>query len=331
MVLRLLLIATLTSALAPVSRVRLPRLAPDRFRHPDDNYRTQQLEQSAAGQMLATFTRRVVAPLAEDSLALDALGSGVRVSEKQFPRLHGLLVEACDILGLRASRNASAYPTLFVRQDPRPNAYTLAISGREPAIVVHSSLLELMDEREVQAVLAHELGHVACDHGVWLSAARTLALGAGTLADALGGAGAARAVEGFASDALGEWQRAAELSCDRAALLVVQDADVVVRTLLKLSGGAGSFGGPAVDGDDFSGLSAREFVRQAKEYDEAASRPLAKRLRLAEMMTQGLTHPLPVKRALEVDRFANSPQFRGLIARGAPLHSPAELSAEEAS
>ena len=71
-------------------------------------------------------------------------------------------------------------------------------------------------------------------------------------------------------------------------------------------------------------------MRQAKEYDEAASRPLAKRLRLAEMMTQGLTHPLPVKRALEVDRFANSPQFRGLIARGTPIQSP-DLCAEEAS
>ena len=285
---RLLPFATLTSALAPASRVRLPRLAPDRFRHPDDNYRTQQLEQSAAGQMLATFTRRVVAPLAEDSLALDALGSGVRVSEKQFPKLHGLLVEACDILGLRASRNASAYPTLFVRQDPRPNAYTLAISGREPAIVVHSSLLELMDEREVQAVLAHELGHVACDHGVWLSAARTLALGAGTLADALGGAGAARAVE-FASDALGEWQRAAD---SRATARRCSSCRTPTWScaLLKLSGGAGSFGGPAVDGDDSRPVRA-EFVRQAR-VRRAASRPLAGG-RLAEMMTQGLTHRCP--------------------------------------
>ena len=29
----------------------------------------------------------------------------------------------------------------------------------------------------MQAVLAHELGHLKCDHGVWLTAANVLALG----------------------------------------------------------------------------------------------------------------------------------------------------------
>jgi Zn-dependent protease with chaperone function len=46
-------------------------------------------------------------------------------------------------------------PELYVRQNPTPNAYTLAISGRKPFIVVHTSLLELLTPRELQAVLAH--------------------------------------------------------------------------------------------------------------------------------------------------------------------------------
>lgn len=46
-------------------------------------------------------------------------------------------------------------PELYVRQNPTPNAYTLAISGRKPFIVVHTSLLELLSPRELQAVLAH--------------------------------------------------------------------------------------------------------------------------------------------------------------------------------
>ena len=54
-------------------------------------------------------------------------------------------------------------------QNPSPNAYTLAIAGRKPFIVVHSALLELMEPAEVQAVLAHELGHLKCDHGVCAS------------------------------------------------------------------------------------------------------------------------------------------------------------------
>jgi Peptidase family M48 len=51
-------------------------------------------------------------------------------------------------------------PELYVRQNPTPNAYTLAISGHKPFIVVHTSLLELLSERELQAVLAHG-GHTA--------------------------------------------------------------------------------------------------------------------------------------------------------------------------
>lgn len=43
-------------------------------------------------------------------------------------------------------------------------------------MVVHTALLELLTPAEVQAVLAHELGHLKCDHGVWLTAANVLAL-----------------------------------------------------------------------------------------------------------------------------------------------------------
>lgn len=37
------------------------------------------------------------------------------------------------------------------------------------------------------------------------------------------------------------WLRAAELTCDRAALLVAQDRDVVISALMKLAGGTPSF------------------------------------------------------------------------------------------
>ena len=67
--------------------------------------------------------------------------------------------------------------------------------------------------RPVQAVIAHELGHLKCDHGVWLTIANVLASGTLSVLPA-----ASRAVE----EALLRWLRAAELTCDRAALLVVQ-------------------------------------------------------------------------------------------------------------
>ncbi|PWZ27148.1 Cysteine--tRNA ligase, chloroplastic/mitochondrial [Zea mays] len=72
-------------------------------------------------------------------------------------------------------------PDLYIRQNPVPNAYTLAINGKKPFIVVHTSLVELLTPRELQAVLAHELGHLKCDHGVWLTFANILTMGAYTV------------------------------------------------------------------------------------------------------------------------------------------------------
>lgn len=46
-------------------------------------------------------------------------------------------------------------PELYVRQNPMPNAYTLAISGHKPFIVIHTALLELLTLPELQAVIAH--------------------------------------------------------------------------------------------------------------------------------------------------------------------------------
>lgn len=61
----------------------------------------------------------------------------------QLSDLHGLLVEAAEILNIEA-------PDLYVRQSPVPNAYTLAISGKKPFIVVHTSLIELLTREELQ-------------------------------------------------------------------------------------------------------------------------------------------------------------------------------------
>lgn len=80
-----------------------------------------------------------------------------------------------------------------------------------------------------QAVIAHELGHLKCDHGVWLTMANVLASNTLSVLPLLSGA---------VEDALLRWLRAAELTCDRAALLVAQDHRLVISSLMKLAGGS---------------------------------------------------------------------------------------------
>src|ERR1700753_1370733 len=51
-------------------------------------------------------------------------------------------------------------PRVFIMNDPAPNAFA---TGRDPnhsAVCVTTGLLDIMDEWELQGVLAHELGHV---------------------------------------------------------------------------------------------------------------------------------------------------------------------------
>lgn len=128
----------------------------------------------------------------------------MQVSVDQLPSIHELLQEACQVLGMEA-------PELYIRQNSQPNAYTLAISGRKPFIVMHTALLELLTPQELQAVIAHELGHLKCDHGLWLTVANVLASGAVSILPV---------ISSSLEEGLLRWLRAAELTCDRAALLV---------------------------------------------------------------------------------------------------------------
>ena len=141
--------------------------------------------------------------------------TSVLVGPEQLPHVHQMVLDAAAALDVEP-------PALYIRQNPQPNAYTLAVSGRAPVVVVHSALVELMDAAELQAVIAHELGHLKCDHGVWLTVANLLSLGIeiSPLVPAF--------VVDNVRDELLRWSRAAELTCDRAALLVAGDPRVVV-------------------------------------------------------------------------------------------------------
>jgi Zn-dependent protease with chaperone function len=100
-------------------------------------------------------------------------------------------------------------------------------------VVIHTSLIELLTPAETQAVIAHELGHLKCDHSLYLTLANLITLAANLLP---GGEVMAQSLQ----SQIMEWVRCAEFTCDRAALLVAQDPRVVASLLMKLSGGSPS-------------------------------------------------------------------------------------------
>ncbi|KAK8943424.1 hypothetical protein KSP40_PGU010287 [Platanthera guangdongensis] len=263
-------------------------LEADDFRHPLDKQNTLLLSMVPG---LNELGKALLGPVAEQFMILENIGTFVLVSENQLSHLHQLLLEAAKVLSIEP-------PDLYFRQNPVPNAYTLAISGTKPFIVVHTSLVELLSKKELQAVLAHELGHLKCDHGVWLSFANILTLGAYNV-PGFGGF-----IAQWLEEQLLTWLRAAELTCDRAALLVAQDPKVVISVLMKLAGGSPSLSNQ---------LNVDAFLEQALSYDKASSSPFGWYIRNAQ--TRQLSHPLPIFRAREIDEWSRSSEYQSLLKR----------------
>jgi Zn-dependent protease with chaperone function len=261
-------------------------LKADDFRHPLDLQATTALKQLPG---LDVAIRSLLGPVAEQFFYLNNIASSVLVSEKQLPHLHKLLLEACQILDLEP-------PQLYVQQNPVPNAYTFAMRGKQPFMVLHTSLIEMLTPEEIQAVIAHELGHLKCEHGVYLTLANIMVLAATLLPT--WGAILAQSLQ----EQMLRWVRCAEFSCDRAALLVSQDPKVVMSVLMKLAGGSPSLA---------SQLNLEAFIEQARAYDAVDQTQLGELLKQAQ--TTQLTHPVPVIRAREIDRWASSLDYQNIF------------------
>ena len=267
-------------------KTQLIGLKADDFRHPLDYQATQALKQLPG---LDVAVRSLLGPVGEQFFYLNNIASSVLVGEKQLPHLHKLLLESCQVLDLEP-------PQLYVQQNPVPNAYTFAMRGKQPFMVMHTSLIEMLTPEEIQAVMAHELGHLKCEHGVYLTLANIMVLAANLLP-----AWGTVIAQSLQSQML-EWVRCAEFSCDRAALLAIQEPKVVMSVLMKLAGGSPTLAPQ---------LNLDAFIEQARAYDNISKTQLGEMLKSAQ--TAQLTHPVPVLRAREIDRWASSQDYQSLL------------------
>lgn len=240
--------------------------------------------------------KKLLAVTGESAIRVSFMASAIKVTPKQCPDLYAKLQIACTTLGVDM-------PDMFVQQNPIVNAFTGGVE--KPVIVLHSALLERLTDEETLAVIAHEVGHIHAEHVLYLTAAR--------LMEALANLSMARLVPGSEiikfivsagiSSALLAWSRRAELSCDRAALLVTQDPHVIGRTMMKLGGGTFA---SRVDYELFL-EQAREF---RKNYDEKKLDKF-----WADIINAGLSHPFPVWRVSEILEWVESGEYRDVMAK----------------
>lgn len=146
----------------------------------------------------------------------------IRISDKQLPEIYQYLKLPVEKLGI-------IEPELYLEMNPAPNAYTYG--DTKIFITVTSGLIEYLDEDEIQAVFAHECGHIACRHTLYGTMARYL------INYGLGSLGLAGKAMYPAVLALLYWYRRSEFSADRAAAVVMEDHKPLVETMIRLSGG----------------------------------------------------------------------------------------------
>ncbi|AIR98361.1 M48 family metallopeptidase [Streptomyces glaucescens] len=265
-------------------RRRFPEISSRAWEHPADRSALVALRRLSG---FDTVFKALSGLLPERSLRLLFLSDSVRVSDRQFPHLHTMLLDACYILDLEK------VPPMYVQQDPQPNA--MCVGMDEPIIVVTTGLVELLDEEEMRAVIGHEVGHALSGHAVY----RTILLFLTNLALRVAWIPLGNVAIMAIVTALREWFRKSELSADRAGLLVGQDLRASLRGLMKLAGG-----------NHLHEMNVDAFLEQAEEY-EAGGDVRDSVLKILNVLPR--SHPFATVRAAELNKWAASRDHQRLM------------------
>ena len=207
----------------------------------------------------------------------ELLGSGVRLSRRQFPSLYDTVLECADTLDIPP-------PTVYVHQNPHLNAGTYG-TDEESFIIITSSLIDRFDDAELKFVIGHECGHIQNNHVVYRTAAEFLKTGVINLV---------KWAVVPATVALNAWSRRGEITCDRAGMVCAESEEAAVNAMLRLALGSTKL---------FEELDIDEYLGQLDDVQDGIGR----------FKEYFQSHPYLPKRIQALQLFADSEYFRHRI------------------
>lgn len=254
------------------------------FIHPEDAAALRQLE-SIPG--FPSLVKKFYALGYEKLFYGTNMASNIRLSATQLPELYRHLPPICRKLGI-------AEPEFYLEMNPMPNAYTFG--DTKIFITMTSGLVEMMSDDELDAVLAHECGHILCRHVLYHNMANLLLSGA----DALGLLGMLTAPIKYA---LLYWQRKSELTCDRAGAIITSP-ETVAHVMARLSGGPKSI---------TKDVNIDEWAKQADLYETIQNDGTwNKALQTYAIMSND--HPFSAVRVREILKWKDSQEYINIMA-----------------
>ena len=269
---------------AEPERVRLHKISPRAYEHPADRAALAALRKVPGFDLVL---RKLLGLIGERGLRYVFLGSAVRVTDKQFARIDAILNDCVEILDLPER------PELFVAQNPIVNAGAIGVD--KPFIVLNSGTIGLMSDDELRFIIGHELGHIMCDHVLYKTMLKLLlALSLSRIGVPIGSLVLFAIIA-----ALSEWDRKAELSCDRAGLLVLQDPWKAYTVFMKMAGGS-----------RIKEMDISEFAAQAEEY-ESSGDELDGIYKILNLM--GRSHPFNVIRLAQLRKWVERGDYQRIV------------------
>ncbi len=258
-------------------------IRPAEFIHPEDEAALRQME-SIPG--FPALVKKVMALGLEQLQYGVNMASSIRLSPTQLPELYNHLPPICEKLGIEE-------PEFYLEMNPIPNAWTFG--DTRIFITVTSGLVEMMDDEELDAIIAHECGHILCHHVLYHSIAQYILKGANNM-------GLLGKLAAPVQYAILYWYRKSELSCDRCGSIITSP-EVVARTMARLSGGPKSI---------TDGINMQEWAEQADRYDEIRTGDTWDKT-LQFFATIGLDHPFSAVRVREILKWGQTPQYINLM------------------
>ena len=254
-------------------------IKPSEFMHPED---AAALDAFKAIPGFTQAMKLVMKYVDEMQWYGENIASSIRLSPLQLPEIYRHLPPICARLGIEE-------PEFYLKMDPQPNAWTYG--DTRVFITLTSGLVEALDDEELDAVIAHECGHIICRHTLY----RTFEyIFWNTMSQNV-----PKDADGILKLAYLYWARKSELSCDRVAAMITSP-DIALRMMARFAGGPKSI---------TSKINMEEWAKQADIYDDLYKNNNLWNKALLLGNTMGLDHPFWAVRVREVLNWCKTEEY----------------------